>query len=802
MATYYTLDGGVQQTYTNYIEVSAQGNHSITFWSVDKAGNVETQHTQNITINTTPPTTTASDSGTVGNNGWYTSNVQVTLSATDPNGSAYVLATYYAVDGGAQQTYTGSFTVSGDSASHTIVYWSVDLAGNTETPNTATIKIDATPPTLAFGTPSPAANAAGWNNTVVGVPYTTSDATSGVATATPGSPISISTQGANQKATVTVTDVAGNSASFTSPAANIDLTPPVTTATPSGTLGNSRIYTGNVTVALSATDNLSGVATTYYTLDGGTLQTNNGTPIAIAGSSSHTLTYYSVNVAGNTETTKTLPIRIDTTAPTTTATLSGTVGSNGWYTTPVQITLAATDPDGAGDVAATYYTIDGGAQQTYSGSFSVTTDSTSHTVVYWSVDQAGNAEAHNTTSFKIDATAPTVTFGSVTPAPNANGWNNTSVTIPFTTFDATSGVATVSHSNPLKYTKEGAGQKQPVVVTDKAGNTATFNPPLVNIDETAPTTTAAVSGVVVTLTATDKLSGVATTYYTVNSGAQQTYSAPVTVTGAGNHTVAYWSVNKAGNIETQHTTTVTVPAVLTSVSISPSTVVGGIGATGTVTLNAAAPVAETVTLSSNKLTIASVPATVTVLAGQSTATFAVNTFVTSASYTVTITASLAGVKATATIKATSGHVPQSINCGGGSSSPFISDTGYSGGTVIGTSHSIDLTGVTNPAPQVVYQTARSGSFTYTIPNLAPGVAYTLTLHFAEFQNSAVGKRVFGVTVNGASALSGVDVYKRAGAEYKAVTQTVSVTANSSGQLVIQFVPGTAGVPMANGIQVQ
>ena len=100
--------------------------------AIDGAGlpsEVPTVIDNSVTYDATPPATTASLDGTTSGNGWYTSDVMVTLLASD--NLAGVQATYYALDGGPQQSYTTPFTVSGDGV-HNISYWSVDAAGNAE----------------------------------------------------------------------------------------------------------------------------------------------------------------------------------------------------------------------------------------------------------------------------------------------------------------------------------------------------------------------------------------------------------------------------------------------------------------------------------------------------------------------------------------------------------------------------------------------------------------------------------------------------------------------------------------------
>ena len=131
----------------------------------------------------------------------------------------------------------------------------------------------------------------------------------------------------------------------------------------------------------------------------------------------------------------------DSSPPTTTATLAGTVGSNGWYTSAVTVTLVATDPDGAADVASTTAIVDGGAPQSYTAPFIVSGDA-AHTVTFSSTDKAGNVEATKTQTVKIDATAPTAIVGTPDRGPDAGGYYNHSVTVTFAGQDAPSGIAT------------------------------------------------------------------------------------------------------------------------------------------------------------------------------------------------------------------------------------------------------------------------------------------------------------------------------------------------------------------------
>ncbi|MCX7993793.1 MAG: S8 family serine peptidase [Fimbriimonadales bacterium] len=89
---------------------------------------------------------------------------------------------------------------------------------------------------------------------------------------------------------------------------------------------------------------------------------------------------------------------------------------------------------------------------------------------------------------------------------------------------------------------------------------------------------------------------------------------------------------------------------LDTLSLNPTTVVGGNSVTGTVTLTSAAPSGGfVVNLSSSNAAVASVPSSVTVPAGATSANFTVSTAAVSSSTNVTITASAGGVSRTATL---------------------------------------------------------------------------------------------------------------------------------------------------------
>ncbi len=152
-------------------------------------------------------------------------------------------------------------------------------------------------------------------------------------------------------------------------------------------------------------------------------------------------------------------------------------------------------------------------------------------------------------------------------------------------------------------------------------------------------TGAASGGVVVSLFSTD--AGVAAVPASVTIPAGST-NATFTVTTTPVNTSTPVTISCSYNGSTETATLTVTPPILTSLTLNPSTVIGGpLGAsTGTVTLSAPAAVGGAqVALSSSNQSVASLPGSVTVPAGSTSATFTVSTSIVLVSSSVTISSS-------------------------------------------------------------------------------------------------------------------------------------------------------------------
>jgi photosystem II stability/assembly factor-like uncharacterized protein len=261
----------------------------------------------------------------------------------------------------------------------------------------------------------------------------------------------------------------------------IDSVPPSASVAKSGTLGLSGWYTSPVTVSISATDATSGVALVEYRVNGGAFQRYTA-PFSLATQGANTVVTRTTDQAGNVALSAPFSVPIDTSAPTTTVTLSGTAGLAGWYRSAVTVSLSAVDAGSGVDAGGFSYRLNGGAFQPYTAPFMVATDGATR-IDARAVDRAGNvATTLSSASFMIDSTAPAVTVTS--PQPRDYLHTDTLV-ISFAASDSLSGLLSAaatldqytntlqdSQSVPLVLLPLGAHTMN-VSATDVAGNTAT-----------------------------------------------------------------------------------------------------------------------------------------------------------------------------------------------------------------------------------------------------------------------------------------------------------------------------------------
>ena len=114
-------------------------------------------------------------------------------------------------------------------------------------------------------------------------------------------------------------------------------------------------------------------------------------------------------------------------------------------------------------------------------------------------------------------------------------------------------------------------------------------------------------------------------------------------------------------------------ASLNSVALNPTSVTGGGASQGSVTLTSAAPTGGAVVALSSNATVATVPASVTVAAGATSATFTATTSAPATSTVATISAALAGVTRTATL---------TVNPPGGTATLTVTASGRGGERVL------------------------------------------------------------------------------------------------------------------------
>ena len=311
------------------------------------------------------------------------------------------------------------------------------------------------------------------------------------------------------------------------------------------------------------------------------------------------------------------PSPVDSTPPTVSVVSSPAAanGTNGWYTSPVTVTAAATDAVDPSPVVSAQ--VDGADWAQATAPIVISSDG-AHTVAIRATDVSGNTSAITTTQFKIDASAPvsnatvdaTARTVTVRAADDTSGVDHVEYQLPGGIWTVLTGQITVgSPETSVNYR-----------AVDKAGNVEATNtvtvpragaPLQTSITRVTPTSASTVAGKKVLLKITVVGSGAAPTgTVRITDGAtllgtttltkgEATYQASASDIGVGQHTLTIsYDGDPTYDVSSASTTiTVAHAASATTVNVKPATAAYDSAVTATVKVTAPSVVTTgTVTL--------------------------------------------------------------------------------------------------------------------------------------------------------------------------------------------------------------
>jgi large repetitive protein len=256
----------------------------------------------------------------------------------------------------------------------------------------------------------------------------------------------------------------------------------------------------------------------------------------------------------------------DVTPPVITPTITGTLGTNGWYSSDVQVTWSVTDPES---------TI---SSKTGCDDASVTSD-TSGTTFTCTATSDGGANSASVTIMR-DATAPTIDCH----PPNPNIWYGDNVSVSCTGSDATSGISSSDASFSLMTHVDSGAETSSAgpdtrKVCDGAGNCATAGPYSFMVDRKGPTITCNAAA----FTLNQSPANVTGAVTDGGSGpASQTASASADTSTTGSKSVNLSASDNVGNQTTQscsYSVGYTFSGFLTPVNNAPTVNTGKAGKT-------------------------------------------------------------------------------------------------------------------------------------------------------------------------------------------------------------------------------
>ncbi len=344
----YRMNGGEYVPMDDYVgavnpkfTISDEGKTQIRVVAYDSEGNSCVAVSKEYYIDKTKPSCNIDVSGTTGENGWYKSDVTLSLNRTDNLSGA----TQYGLTTSTNVSYNGSDSRNqGDTNGTTWYGYVKDEAGNTSSCSVS-VKVDTTIPTCSVNF-SGTSGDNGWYRSGVTVSLSRNDTKSGIVSYGLTTSTNVSYNGydsRNQGDTNGTTwygyvkDEAGNTGSCSN-TVKADTTIPTCSITVQGT-GANGWYNSNAALTLNTSDTKSGVSS--YDLTKVSTPSYNGTSTATQGSTPGSTWYgYVKDYAGNTGQCQTT-VYVDNQGPSINLVVGSTNGS--YNTTNISYSISASD---------------------------------------------------------------------------------------------------------------------------------------------------------------------------------------------------------------------------------------------------------------------------------------------------------------------------------------------------------------------------------------------------------------------------------------------------------------------------
>ena len=351
----------------------------------------------------------------------------------------------------------------------------------------------------------------------------------------------------------------GDSSTMGTLTTKVDSQLPSITGIFTGTSGSNGWYISPVSFTGNSSDATSGLASFTCSLDGVTLASCGS--ITISSEGAHTIVLNARDNAGNT---RTLPrnTSLDTQNPVLNASLSGSMGSNNWYTSAT-LNASASDAAPGSGLSVFEYNLDNNGWMPFPASGVLDFSDGKHSIDIRAIDNAGRTVS-STKPFWLDTVTPNITLD---PAGTfgLNDWYISNLTIVASANDATSGIDVfeysldnstwATYSTPL--TIADGTHSLSFWAQDSAGLVTQVDHPF-KVDTRAPQISGSLNGVLgangwyvsdVTLSASASDptpgSGLDAFTYTLNGNAETPYTNALTLSD-GQHTVQLNTQDEAG----------------------------------------------------------------------------------------------------------------------------------------------------------------------------------------------------------------------------------------------------------------